>query len=164
MKVNPSQIPIKDPCGNTVACYVPIQKKGLKYELTAPFSHQLDDCWTCISGKVPPTRENPQVYVTVAKRKMDLPAKYAWNGANWFAEPTWIRYPSLVHDAQCQLLNDGDVCDSGRHVVIGSRARRRLRKCADQEFRDILRASGHPTWASLIYAAMRMYAFFRGKA
>ena len=164
MREHPAPIPIKDHAGNTVAHYVRTEQKGLKYRLTMPFSHQLGSCWAGISGNVPPTNTNPKVYVTVAKRKMELPAGYAWNGANWFPETKWIRDPSLVHDAECQLLNDGDVYDSGQLVATRSKVPRRLRKCADQEFRDILRASGHPAWARIIYSAMRMYAFIRGNS
>ena len=164
MKEHPDPIPIQDPDDNTVAHYVPIQQKGLKYKLTTPFSHRLGSCWAGISGNVPPTGNDPTVYVAVSKGKMNLPACYAWNGANWFPEPTWVRYPSLVHDAECQLLNDGDVYDSGQPVAIGSKVRRRLRKCADQEFRDILRALGRPGWARIIFRVMRIYAFFRGNS
>ena len=104
MTVPPAPTPIRNPKGDTVANYVAIEHKHLKYRLTTPFRHPLGSCWAGISGNVPPTSANPIVYVTVANRTMDLPAGYAWNGANWFPEPTWIRYPSLVHDAQCQLF------------------------------------------------------------
>ena len=161
MSEQSGSIPIKKPDGSIVACYVPFERRCLKYKLTTPFGHKLGSCWSNVAGCVPPTETDPKVYVAVANRRMDLPAGYAWNGANWFPEPTWIRYPSLVHDAQCQLLNDGHVYCSGQPIT--SKDHRRLRKCADQEFRDILRASGHPGWANTIYRAMRIYAFFWGR-
>ena len=121
------------------------ERKKCKYELTASYCYELPECFIDLDGST--VNRNPP-YVTVKSNKLTIRNGYRWNGANFFPELDWTRRASLVHDALCQILDEGSWNVSKNSTI--------LRRCADREWYCIVVAdgSGHK-WASITYSAIR---------
>tara|TARA_R110000782_G_scaffold41850_1_gene95577 strand:+ start:585 stop:989 length:405 start_codon:yes stop_codon:yes gene_type:complete len=78
---------------------------------------------------------------------MTISKHYAWDGATWFPDFKTIIRPSLVHDAFCQLMEEGKLL------------RDPYRKKADKLLKDMCRAEGMSGATSYgVYTAVRSYS------
>ena len=103
--------------------------KGYKYKLKGgDYLYDLPHCFDGFKGCTTNQPEREQPYVEVGNKRLRKRDGYRWNGANAFPDPKWILRASLVHDALCQLLDEGDW-----EPRNGGNGKRVYRRCADRE-------------------------------
>ena len=128
--------------------------KGYKYKLKGgDYLYDLPQCFDGFKGCTTNLPQGQKPYVEVRYRRLTIRDGYQWNGANAFPDTKWILRASMVHDALCQLLNEGKWS-----TKAGGMGKRDYRRCADRELFCIVRGDKGVGWAKTIYSAVRGYA------
>ncbi|MCY4477385.1 MAG: hypothetical protein OXC70_05295 [Gammaproteobacteria bacterium] len=122
----------------------------LKYKYKSQGADYLYDLAPCFGGFEGHTTNTDRPYVLVRDSRLMIREGYEWNGANHFPDFPWVLRASFVHDALCQLLDEG----RWRSRVEG-KDEGDYRKCADREFYCIVRSDKGLRWASITYSAIR---------
>ena len=88
-----------------------------KYQLPPALS--TDPKWDWVTFSVPhykgPDVNHP--WIRISCLSMSVRRDYSWNGADWCPDVYWIKLPSLVHDAFCQLTREGFIDSSHNRAM-----------------------------------------------
>ena len=116
--------------------------KSWKYQITKPYK---------MSTGIKPKKAHEGEFITLSSRGvLTLSKYYAWDGATGFRDIDTIMEASLVHDAFCQLMEEGVL------------PRDNYRFLADQLLQKQCVDNGMSNWlAKIVYGAVRGYSKFK---